>query len=262
MKNKEIRADARNAYHDNWGKYIGLNLLYFLVVFAFMIVCLIPILGYVAVVICMIPIAYGYTLNMVRLKRGETKKCSEFLSLGFKNFGRSWALYGWLLVKFLLYSLILFAGIFLIIILLGLAAVVESTALILIASVVGLVGMVGLYVFYFAKVMLYILPQTIAAYNPQKLPKDCVEYSAKLMKGNRLKYIGLMLSFTGWLILSSLTFGMGYIFLLPYMSLAVLSFYESLDKDNLENKPTVMGMDDVNAAVAKQQTEAVVVENN
>ena len=105
----------------------------------------------------------------------------------------------------------------------------------------------------------------VAVYNPEKLPKDCVEHSAKLMKGNRLKYIGLGLSFFGWMILCSLSFGMGYVFLLPYISLAMLCFYESLDKENLDKtkKPAIMDWDDVNAAMDKKEEVATsVVENN
>ena len=69
MKNKEIRAKARDAYHDNWGKYLGLNFMYFLIIFAMMFLAFIPFVGSIAVTICTVPIAYGYMVNMVKLKK-------------------------------------------------------------------------------------------------------------------------------------------------------------------------------------------------
>ena len=53
-------------------------------------------------------------VNMVKLKKGETTKFTEFFSLGFENFGRSWAIYGWTLVKLLLIFLLYFVGVFVI----------------------------------------------------------------------------------------------------------------------------------------------------
>lgn len=266
MKNKEIRAKARDAYHDNWGKYLGLNFMYFLIIFAMMFLCFIPVVGSIAVMICTIPIAYGYTVNLAKLKKGETTKFTDFLSLGFSNFGRAWALYGWTLVKIILWSLLLIGGVFAITIIMAMSVISANEVIIGLISLIGIVAMVALYVLYFAKILLYVLAQTIAAYNPDKLPKDSVEHSAKLMKGKRWKYIGLYLSFTGWMILCSFTFGMGYVFLLPYISLALLCFYESLDKENLEKnaKPAVMDMEDVNAAMDKKEQEVStpVVENN
>ncbi|MBQ8379636.1 MAG: DUF975 family protein [Clostridia bacterium] len=265
MKNKEIRAHARDAYHDNWGKYLGLNFMYFLIIFAMVFLAFIPIVGSIAVMICSIPLAYGYMVNMVKLKKGETTKFTEFFSLGFGNFGRAWAIYGWTLVKLLLIFLLYFVGVFVIAFLPILAVITKNTVIVLGASVIAVIGIVVLYVFLIAKAMLYVLAQMVAVYNPEKLPKDCVEHSAKLMKGNRLKYIGLGLSFFGWMILCSLSFGMGYVFLLPYISLAVLCFYESLDKENLDKtkKPAIMDWDDVNAAMDKKEEVATsVVENN
>lgn len=266
MKNKEIRAKARDAYHDNWGKYLGLNFMYFLIVFAMVFLTFIPVVGSIAVMVLSIPLAYGYMVNMVKLKKGETTKFTDFLGLGFKNFGRAWAIYGWTLVKLLLIFILYVAAIFALMLMIVISAVVQNEIIVLVVSLIAIIGMVALYIFLIAKAMLYVLGQTVAAYNPDKLPKDCVEHSAKLMKGNRLKYIGLGLSFFGWMILCGLSFGMGYVFLLPYISLSMLVFYESLDKENIEKnaQPVIMDLDDVNAAIAKKQQEEVapVIENN
>lgn len=238
MRIREIREDARNAYHDNWGKYIGLNFVYFLVVFAVsFIISLIPIVGPIATMVLSIPLAFGYTMNLVKLKKGETTKITDFLSLGMNNFGKAWAVYGWTLVKLILWFILFMVVVVGFSIATVVSAVLESYVVLGIVSVISVILMVVLYVVLIAKALLYMLAQIVAAYNENMLAKDSVEHSAKLMKGNRFKYIGLALSFTGWIILASLTCGMGFIFLAPYMSLATISFYESLDKK--EESPVV-----------------------
>jgi len=54
------------------------------------------------------------------------------------------------------------------------------------------------------------------------------------MKGYRLKLIGLNLSFLGWVILSYLTFGMGFVFLIPYMQVSYVCFYEKVLEEKKE----------------------------
>ena len=52
--------------------------------------------------------------------------------------------------------------------------------------------------------------------------------SALLMKGNRLRYIGLQLSFLPWIFLCLCTFGIGILWLTPYMSATTTAFYLDL----------------------------------
>ena len=44
--------------------------------------------------------------------------------------------------------------------------------------------------------------------------------------------LGSVLTIIGWILLASLTFGIGYFFLLPYMQMASVSFYESFLENN------------------------------
>ena len=55
------------------------------------------------------------------------------------------------------------------------------------------------------------------------------------MKGNRSKYFLLILSFFGWTILSILTFGIGLLWLMPYMQVTTVCFYEHLINSKVEN---------------------------
>ena len=65
---------------------------------------------------------------------------------------------------------------------------------------------------------------------------EVVDESKKMMTGNRGKLFILELSFIGWMILTAFTLGIGYLWLLPYMYVALVCFYENLlGKNNSEN---------------------------
>lgn len=63
-----------------------------------------------------------------------------------------------------------------------------------------------------------------------KLYKD----AWRLMKGNKLKLILMQLSFFGWLLLSIVTFGIGTLFVVPYMYVAECTFYNHLIAEERE----------------------------
>lgn len=54
------------------------------------------------------------------------------------------------------------------------------------------------------------------------------------MNGHKGKYFLLMLSFIGWMIVGTLTFGIAYLWITPYYTASLASFYESLVKKNQE----------------------------
>ena len=57
---------------------------------------------------------------------------------------------------------------------------------------------------------------------------EAISKSVELMKGYKAKLFRLGLSFFGWYLLSSLTFGIGTIFLAPYVEATVAEFYAEL----------------------------------
>ena len=68
--------------------------------------------------------------------------------------------------------------------------------------------------------------------------KEVVERSAELMRGNRSSLFMLQFSFIGWAILAVLTFGIGLLWLLPYMQVATVVFYEKVLEKNSNNVQT------------------------
>jgi len=101
-------------------------------------------------------------------------------------------------------------------------------------SVVGFVGYFVVLIYIAVKSLYYSLAMYILKDNEELTGKEIVEKSAELMKGNRWNYVWLSLTFIGWAILAGLTFGIGMFWLLPYMQVAQIVFYE--DKAGILNK--------------------------
>ena len=81
----------------------------------------------------------------------------------------------------------------------------------------------------------YSMIYYIANDNPQMDAFMVLETSKNMMKGYKLQLFFLDLSFIGWAILSILTMGIGFLFLIPYMTAARTEFYESLKKSKAMN---------------------------
>lgn len=64
--------------------------------------------------------------------------------------------------------------------------------------------------------------------NPGIVINDAITQSRKLMDGYKGKYFLLNLSFIGWGALCILTLGIGFIWLAPYISSSLASFYQTL----------------------------------
>jgi uncharacterized membrane protein len=66
------------------------------------------------------------------------------------------------------------------------------------------------------------------------------------MKNNRGKLFGLQLSFIGWAILATLTLGIGYLWLMPYLQFALIAFYKFVNGDNSNIEAEVVTENDNN----------------
>lgn len=61
---------------------------------------------------------------------------------------------------------------------------------------------------------------------------DAITESRRRMDGLKWKYFLMNLSFIGWAILSLFTFGIGFLFLIPYIYTTQAAFYQHLIADN------------------------------
>lgn len=236
MTASQIKQEARANLTGKWGKGALITLCYFLIMWAIsFVLAFIPMLGSIASIVISIPISYGLICSFIKLKRNEEVSYTGFLKDGFDSFAKSWTVAGNILLKMLLPLVVLIvamvlmsAGIFA-----GSAAVITGSssssgmsALAVISTILYIVA----YVWIIVKSFLYVLAYYILFDNQDMNGKEIVEKSAELMKGHRWAYFWLSLSFIGWAILSTFTFGIGYFWLAPYMMIATIIFYENLSK--------------------------------
>ena len=108
------------------------------------------------------------------------------------------------------------------------------------ARTVGAVLLVFVYTLLWT--LLLVIPGIIKAYsysmtfyilreNPEMTAGDAITASQKMMDGHKMDLFLLSLSFIGWAILASITFGIGYLWLIPYIYTANAAFYETLKKE-------------------------------
>lgn len=241
----DIRKSAREALTGKWGKGALIILTYFAFMFVLGFISGfikdVPFLGFVfeiAIVLISVPLAFGLIASFIKLKRGEEVKCYEFFNFGFANFGRSWKIAGNILLKMwfpiLLYILSVFVFVFITTFSLATSTVASSTSFILIGSIIGFVLFIAAFAYLFVKSLLYSFVYFVAYDNETMEAKEIVEESAKLMKGNRGKFVLLQLSFIGWAILTVFTLYIGMFWLIPYMQVAMVCFYEALKDKKVE----------------------------
>lgn len=113
----------------------------------------------------------------------------------------------------------------------------------------------GLYllviIFTLLWTLLFIIPGIIKVYsysqafyilaeNPEMSPLECIKESQRLMKGHKWEFFVLELSFILWSLLTSVTFGLAGIYVVPYMTMTFTNFYLALKaNDNAETVVTV-----------------------
>ena len=96
--------------------------------------------------------------------------------------------------------------------------------------------------------LLFVIPGIIAAYrysmatyimaeNPGMQATDAIERSKTLMDGRKGDLFCLDLSFIGWALLATLTAGIGYLWLMPYMTVSRAAFYRSLPRSMGDQTP-------------------------
>ena len=78
----------------------------------------------------------------------------------------------------------------------------------------------------------YLMVPFILINKPQLSAKEAMSYSRAIMQGYRWKYFCLRLSFIGWHLLNSFTYGiLGIFYVYPYYDAACAGFYEAVVKE-------------------------------
>lgn len=95
------------------------------------------------------------------------------------------------------------------------------------------------YIFIFLWSLLFIIPGIVKSYSyamsyyiakdhPEYTPQQCITESRRIMEGRKMDLFLLDLSFIGWILLSALTCGIGFLWVGPYQMTARAAFYYDL----------------------------------
>jgi uncharacterized membrane protein len=79
----------------------------------------------------------------------------------------------------------------------------------------------------------------VLAEHPEMSGKEAIDESKKIMDGHKWEYFVLSLSFILWYLLGSVTFGIAYIYIIPYISTTITNFYHEIKNvDEVEKNDT------------------------
>ena len=95
----------------------------------------------------------------------------------------------------------------------------------------------GLFIFLWT--LLLVIPGVVAFYSyamtgyilaehPEMAAGEVIAASKEMMSGNRWRLFCLHISFIGWAILCGFTFGIGNLWLNPYMNVSEAAFYREI----------------------------------
>lgn len=151
---------------------------------------IIPFIGPIAGLIIGGPLALGMSVFYMSISRNEEAELNQLFS-GFNNFGNA-------LGAYLLMALFTFLW----------------TLLLIIPGIIAAIS--------------YAMTFFIMADDPSVGPMDAIDKSKAMMYGYKWKYFFMMLRFFLWSLLCMLTFGIGFLWLIPYMGVSFVKFYEDI----------------------------------
>ena len=239
MDSSLIRATARESLRNKWGKAALLTFIYAIIIYLIYLACrFIPLVGTIGYTVVSVPLTYGLVACFIKLKRNEDFGYLDFLTIGFSSFGKIWSVtlntalkmivpIVLMIVFYVLFAFSL-AGSVSYSIMSSLNGTSSASGGFGIMASIAAIGIIATSIYAAVKGLLYSLNNYILYDNPNMSGKEIVEKSASLMYGNRGKLFWLELTFIGWAILASLAFGIGYFWLIPYMTVSLIVFYEVL----------------------------------
>lgn len=186
----EFRARARESLAGNWTHAVLHYLLYWIIIGACGILSVIPIVGWIGVIIVSGALMYGMMNFYLSMSRGVIPKTADLFS-GFSRFVDTFLLYILCAIFIFLWSLLL--------------------------VIPGIIAAFRYSQAYF-----------ILRDNPGISPLEAINRSKAMMDGHKGRLFMLLLSFIGWYLLALLTFGIGMLWLAPYAYTAFGHFHNDL----------------------------------
>jgi uncharacterized membrane protein len=248
-KINDLKNQALDTLRGKWGSFVGLTFIFILLyvlasglaqygaIFQgskFTTLAMVFTIIGAIVTILFIPMQYGYYIAHLNSSRQDLPADIGDLFCGYRRFTD-------VFVTLLLQFLVIFAALLPYFIFFGVIAwlkLLESHIYLII--VVGCILMIPGLILGLA----YTLVPFILHDQPDLRPADVLRESRMMMKGHKRELFLLMISFFGWMILTVFTFGIGMLWLAPYMGMTIVKFYEQLCTEyemvDEENEPVVM----------------------
>jgi len=188
--NSTLTQMARESLDGKWGLAVLGTFVYFIVLMGVQLLAEIDPLLMIVTLIISGPIALGFIIFSLNISRDNDPKVENIFE-GFQNFKSAVGAYLLMLLFIFLWMLLLIIP--------------------------------GIIAAFSYSMTFYIL-----ADDPSISPMDAIDKSKAMMKGNKWKYFLLNLRFLGWALLCLLTFGIGFLWLIPYIQVSIAKFYDDI----------------------------------
>jgi uncharacterized membrane protein len=201
----ELRAAGRADLSGRWGESAMLTFVYFIIVSILQGACSAatllwaPGLGEGLIGLLLIPMYWGYEMTFLSLHRNQD---GDPFDIGHLFDGYTCGRFLRVFTTIFLYELFIILGLVLLII-------------------------PGIYLALNFALVPYLIQD-----NAELRNMSALRLSHEMMRGHRLRLLGLCLSFLGWILLALLfTLGIGLFWVIPYMSASMANFYEDVKAD-------------------------------
>lgn len=194
VENSELRNEARLSLEGKWGLAIGTIVVYWLISG---VVQSIPYVGWIVGIAIGGPLYFGLITFFLNISRGDDAALDNIF-IGFKDgrFEKNFITYILMTVLIFLWSLLLI--------------------------VPGIIkGIAYSQAFY------------LMTDDPELSGMDALNKSEEMMDGHKMRYFILALSFLPWALLCILTFGIGFLWLAPYIQVTFAKFYDDLKGEDI-----------------------------
>ena len=212
MTRKQIKRYAKNVLSNVGIKFYLITLL----ILGLSIFSAIPIIGIIAA-IALIPISFSFIRMSLIGIRGEEVKYFE--TIGLWAYIKSML---WLILYYIIYMIPLIVGF--VILEIESYELEPPMFLLIIATLLIILS----YILIIYKSLGFAMVGYLAVDNPNATGRNLLKTSLLLMRGHRIEYFILGLSFILWNFLSIFTCGIAYVYVFPYMQLTYAGYYEKL----------------------------------
>ena len=201
LSRAELKQQAKEQLKGNVGSYFLIFLAYVGVSFAIgfvggLLSLIFPLLGTVAMYVALPPLMIGFYLVYLNGTYGDQPKVSVLFE-GYKKeyFGKS-------IILFLLVAIF--------------------------TCLWSLLFVIPGIIMAFA----YSMSWFVLAENPNMTAREAIRESKEIMKGHKMEFFVLSLSFIPWILLVYVTLGIASIYVMPYMQLTYTNFYHNIKRQN------------------------------